>query len=519
MKKSYESLRLILGDQLNSQHSWFYETDDNVLYLIAELRQETDYATHHVQKVCGFFAAMQHFAGELKDKGHHVLYLDLDDTARWSDLTELVNAMAKRYRVSRFEYQRPDEFRLMEQLENMSLPQGTHRQVSDPEHFFLPFADLPDYFTRDSHVRMESFYRKMRRRFCILMDDDQPEGGTWNFDKENRQRFRDEDIEAIPEPLLFGNDVSAILARLQRHEVATIGTATKELVWPVNRQQSLTLLKFFCQQCLANFGRFQDAMTGQSESRWSLYHSRLSFALNCKMLSPAEVVDAAISRYRQAKKHTVTIAQVEGFVRQILGWREYVRGIYWTNMPDYATRNRLRAQRALPDFFWTGDTRMSCLRHAISQSLEFAYAHHIQRLMVTGNFALLAGINPREVDEWYLGIYMDAIEWVELPNTRGMSQYADGGLIATKPYAASGNYTNRMSDYCGSCHYQVKEKTGERSCPLNSLYWHFMVRHRDRFSGNQRIGMVYRNWDRMNASVQQHTLDRARWVLEHLDEL
>ena len=350
------------------------------------------------------------------------------------------------------------------------------------------------------------------------MEGDQPRGDRWNFDGENRQKLKAADLAEIPEPLIFGNDVSAILKRLDKHGVESLGTATEQLLWPINEQQSLQLLDFFCQHCLPNFGRFQDAMTKHGENRWTLYHSRLSFALNSKLLHPMQVIEAAIAHF-EAGKSTIDLAQIEGFVRQILGWREYVRAVYWVNMPDYAERNSLDAQRNLPQFFWTGETRMSCMQQAINQSLDYAYAHHIQRLMVTGNFAMLAGINPDQVDNWYLGIYIDAVEWVEMPNTRGMSQFADGGLIATKPYAASGSYINKMSDYCGDCFYNVKERFTEQACPFNSLYWHFMQRHGDRFSRNPRTAMAYRSWDKMDSEVKSQLLQRGEYCLENIENL
>jgi deoxyribodipyrimidine photolyase-related protein len=514
----YENLRLILGDQLHAGHSWFNCVEPDTLYVIAELKQETDYVRHHVQKVCGFFAAMEHFARQLTAAGHQVLHLTLDETSHWANLDAMLSELVQRHQINRFEYQQPDEYRLSLQLEKLRLPRGIVPRVWDTEHFLLPHGELCHYFKAGQHVRMETFYRRMRRRFNILMDGDEPLGQRWNFDTENRQRLREEDIEVIPRPLLFSNDVSAILDRLQKHGIKTLGTPAEQLPWPVSREQSLQLLAHFVQTCLPDFGRFQDAMTGKGEHRWSLYHSRLSFALNCKLLTPEEVLNAAISRYRQHPAE-VELAQVEGFVRQILGWREYVRGVYWANMPDYAESNELDAGRTLPDFFWTGETRMRCLREAIGQSLEHAYAHHIQRLMVTGNFCLLTGIDPAQVDQWYLGIYMDALQWVELPNTRGMSQFADGGLIATKPYAASGNYVSKMSDYCKDCYYNVRERTGARSCPLNSLYWHFMSRHRNRLERNPRIGMNYRNWDKMTAGARSALLDRAEGILADLESL
>ena len=513
----YQTLRLILGDQLNSAHSWYSETDSQVLYILAELRQETDYVHHHVQKICGFFAAMENFARKLDEEGHNVLYLTLDDTRQWQDLPAMIRDLVQRYQASYFDYQRPDEHRLLTQLEELSLPSDITVRQFDSEHFLLPFDEIGSYFQHGKHVRMETFYRRMRRRFDILMNGEKPLNGRWNFDTQNRQRLRTDDIERIPSPLIFSNDVRTILERLESHNVHYIGKPVSQLPWPTDRDQSIQLLHYFCQHCLPNFGRFQDAMTGEGEHRWSLYHSRLSFALNCKLLSPREVIGTVIEHFESSD--AIDIAQVEGFVRQILGWREFIRGVYWANMPDYSHTNSLHAGRTLPDFFWTGKTKMKCMQQTIQQSLDFAYAHHIQRLMVTGNFCLLASIDPAQVDDWYLGIYIDALEWVEMPNTRGMSQFADGGLFATKPYAASGNYINKMSDYCKDCHYKVKEKISDTACPLNSLYWHFMQRHRDLLAGNQRIGMVYRNWDKSDEETRSAVLAQGEWTLNNLEQL
>ena len=259
-------------------------------------------------------------------------------------------------------------------------------------------------------------------------------------------------------------------------------------------------------------------MTHQGKQRWSLYHARISFALNSKILHPSEVVQAALDRYYSGK-HAIELAQIEGFVRQIIGWREYIRGVYWINMPEYKDLNQLNARNPLPDYFWTGNTKMSCVKHAVEQSLDYAYAHHIQRLMVTGNFAMLAGIDPNQLDQWYLGIYIDAIEWVEMPNTRGMSQFADGGLIATKPYAASGSYINKMSDYCPKCDYKVKERTTEDACPFNSLYWRFMLSNSERLRNNPRTAMAYRSWDKMQPEIKQAILQRGDDCIENLDQL
>ena len=516
MNKSYQTLRLILGDQLDHSHSWFKTPDDSILYVIAELHQETAYVKHHIQKVCAFFAAMEAFASELSEAGHHALHLNLDDTTEYAGLDELLSHLAERFSIERFEYQQPDEFRLDQQLGSLALDNIEINKV-DSEHFFIPFEALPQYFKKNQSHKMEMFYRKLRREQNLLMVKDQPEGGQWNFDKDNRNKFKPDDIDEIPAPLVFGQDVGSIIQRLKRHEVQTIGETTDTLLWPITREASLELLNFFCEKLLPRFGTFQDAMTNQSEHKWSLYHSRLSFSLNTKLLSPREVVTEAISAYRH--NDDMTLSQVEGFVRQILGWREFVRGIYWLNMPEYRQLNHLEAQRPLPEYFWSGETKMNCMSEAINQSLDHAFAHHIQRLMITGTFSLLTGIDPDQVDDWYLGIYLDAIEWVELPNTRGMSQFADGGLVATKPYSASGNYINKMSDYCKSCRYKVSKKTDSDACPFNSLYWHFMHRHRSQFEQNPRIGMVYRNWDKQPAENRSLTLARAEWCLENIDQL
>lgn len=528
LNRQYSCLRFILGDQLNASHSWYKQDDFNrsdVLYVIAELPQETNYVKHHEQKILAFFAAMQAFASALKNAGFQVLHLTLDDTCQFTTLPELLSALLKQFGCQHFQYQQPDEYRLCKQLsdfEQVVKAQNIEAIRFETEHFLVPHYELSTYFSRDKNQRMETFYRKMRKRYQLLMNHDTPEGGRWNFDSENRKKLSKDDLGNLPEPLLFEVDVSEIRARLNKHKVQSFGNASERLLWPVTRQQGLALLDHFCRICLPLFGRFQDAMTCRGkdaffDKQWSLYHSRLSFLLNAKILNPLHVVTTAIEHYRTHPE--IEIAQIEGFVRQIIGWREFVRGIYWTHMPDYQKHNHLSAKRTLPDWFWHGKTKMNCQHHAISQSLDYAYAHHIQRLMVTGNFCLITGIDPDQVDAWYLGIYIDAIEWVEMPNTRGMSQFADGGIVGSKPYAASGNYTNKMSDYCGSCHYDVKLKVGKTACPLNSLYWHFMIAHRDELAKNPRIGMVYRNWDKQSPEQQQQVIAHAQSLLADLNQL
>jgi deoxyribodipyrimidine photolyase-related protein len=511
-------LRLILGDQLNPMHTWFKHIDSDVIYVIAELHQEANYTKHHIQKITAFFAAMSDFAQHLRNKGHRVCYLTLDDTSKYKDLTDLIKTLSINYASESFTFQRADEYRLREQLCALSNKLGLSVYEVDSEHFLLPFDELPNHFKAGTHVRMESFYRDMRKRFAILMNGLKPVGDAWNFDANNRQSFKKTELKLIPKPLVFENSADEFLQRIKNHNIKTVGQETTSIAYPINREESLTLLHFFCGNQLANFGNFQDAMTMASPYAWSLYHSRLSFSLNCKMLSPMEVIQTALVAYENSKGQ-ITLSQIEGFIRQILGWREYVRGMYWVNMPNYAQQNFLEANRDLPAFFWNANTKMQCLKSAISQSLEHAYAHHIQRLMITGNFALLTGITPSHVDEWYLGIYIDAIEWVELPNTRSMALFADGGWIATKPYAASGNYINKMSDYCKGCHYNVQEKVGVNACPLNSLYWNFIDSNYDKFASNHRMSFPIRHWDKMDKEKKIEIREHATKLLNNLEVL
>ncbi len=507
-------LRFVFGDQLNVQHSWFSCVDETCLYVLAEMPSELAYVRHHHQKITAFFAAMRAFAEDLRAAGHRVLYLDLEQCSDKNSLIEVLHPIIEEYEPESLLFQEADEFRLHQLISHIQAKASLNVGIAYSEHYFLSREELPRYFTAGKQKKMEFFYRALRKRFNILMCDGSPEGECWNFDSENRKKLTKNDIPNIPSPLVFDNDVSDIANLLEAQKVSVIGVPGNSIDWPVSREQSLQLLHWFCEYCLPNFGRFQDAMTSQSEHSWSLYHSRLSFSLNSKLLSPAEVIEVAIQYYRDQKN--IDIAQVEGFVRQILGWREFVRGIYWANMPGYKTSNFLSADRKLPEFFWSGDVDMQCLRSALKHALERSYSHHIERLMVIGNYCLLVGINPDQVDDWYLGVYADAIEWVQLPNTRGISQFADGGLLASKPYIASGAYMNRMSDHCRSCKFNVKKATGEDACPLNSLYWNFLETHRKQFSNNPRMAISYKNWNAKPSESRNEILEAAQEYLSNL---
>ena len=512
--KSKKTLRLILGDQLNSQHSWFNKSDNNITYVMMELRSETDYATHHIQKVTGFFAAMRSFARELKEKNHKVIYIQLTDKSNQQQFDKNIQDLIKANKFEHFEYQWPDEYRLDKHLRELTQKLNITYSVADTEHFLSSRNELGDFFKGKKIFLMESFYRYMRKKHHVLMDGEKPLTGQWNYDSENRKKLPSKHKPVAPH--VFSNDVNEIVNDIKSTTVKTIGKIDASyFIWPINRKQSLKLLEFFVKECLPLFGTFQDAMTTDD---WSLYHSRISFSLNTKMLSPFEVINAVISEWEK-RTDEIQYNQVEGFIRQILGWREYMRGLYWLKMPEYGTLNYFEHTEKLPQWYWTGKTKMNCLKFCIQQSLEYAYAHHIQRLMITGNFALLAGIHPNEVDAWYLGIYIDALDWVEITNTRGMSQFADGGIVGTKPYVSSASYIDKMSNYCGTCYYDKSRKTGERACPFNSLYWNFYDKHEQKLSKNPRIGMMYNVWRRMAPQQKAELLEQAAYYLKNIDHL
>jgi deoxyribodipyrimidine photolyase-related protein len=507
-------LRLVLGDQLHEHHSWFKKVDRDVTYVMMEIRQETDYVKHHIQKVAAFFAAMRAFYERLHRLGHRGVYLKLDDGENRQTIEKNLIDLIGRKNFTRFEYLLPDEYRLDAQLRKLATALPVPILAVDTEHFLTERHELEHFFKGKKRYLMESFYRRMRKRHGIMMDGAGPAGGKWNYDQKNRQAY-DHKIP-IPQPLVFNNDVADICRTIRRSGVKTIGQIEPEsLIWPISRDQSLDLLKAFLKDGLPAFGTYQDAMT---VANWHLFHARLSFALNSKMLHPLEVIEAAVHAWED-KKSNIAIQQIEGFVRQVLGWREFMRGVYWAQMPGMDRMNYFNHTADLPDCYWTGETRMACMQAAVGQSLKHAYAHHIQRLMVTGNFALLAGVHPDAVDQWYLGVYIDAVQWVELPNTRAMSQFADGGLVATKPYISSANYIHKMSDYCETCDYDWQKRHGHRACPFNSLYWAFFDRHRRRLLKNPRVAMMYRTWDRMQEKEKKLVLKQAEVYLKDLNIL
>lgn len=495
-------LRLILGDQLNPNHSWFRRVDRDIHYVLMEVRQETDYVMHHAQKVIAIFAGMQAFCDALKQAGHTVTYMAIDHPENTQSITENLTKLARHIGASVIEYQEPDEWRLDQQL--LTFAQSGEFEVHgvSSEHFLTARDTAAQIFKGKKRWVMEPFYRQLRRQHRVLMDGDKPIGEQWNFDAQNRKPWRGS--PTAPPDRRPHHDHGIAWQRIQSAGIPTFGQPSEtDFRWPLNRAEALEQLDHFIEHLLPHFGDFQDAMHVEEPF---LFHSLISFALNVKMLHPREVIERAELAWREGQ---VPLAATEGFIRQILGWREYVRGVYWAQMPDYTTTNALENQLSLPEWFWTGQTDMTCLRQSIGQSLTHAYAHHIQRLMVIGNFGLLAGVTPQELHRWYLGIYIDAFEWVEAPNTLGMSQFADGGMLATKPYVSSAAYINRMSNYCKDCHYDKSERLGERACPFNALYWDFYMRHEQSLSHNPRIGMAYRQLNKMTESEKDAIKSQA----------
>lgn len=496
-------LVLVLGDQLDRQSAALRACRpgyDRVLMI--EARGESTRIASHRARSALFLAAMRQHAGWLREQGHALEYIPID-APHAAELGGALGDALARLQPRRVVMVEAGEYAVQAAIAACCATAGIALEVLPDSHFLCSRADFANWRSGRRNLVMEHFYRHMRRRLGILVDGDQPAGGRWNFDQSNRRAFGREGPGMLPARSRFAADATT---RGALDDVARLFPdnpgALSEFAWPVTREQALTALRSFVEQRLAAFGPFQDAMW-QGEP-W-LYHAHLSAALNLKLLDPREVLDAVLDAWRAGR---VPLASVEGLVRQLIGWREYVRGVYWSEMPDYLSRNALQAERPLPAFYWHAGTDMACLREVIGQTLQHGYAHHIQRLMVTGLFALLHGVRPQAVHEWYLAVYVDAVEWVEAPNTLGMSQYADGGLLASKPYVASGRYIDRMSNYCRGCRYDPVQALGGDACPFTTLYWDFLARHAERFDGHPRAGLQWRNLQRVDdarlAAIRRH---------------
>ena len=505
-------LRLILGDQLNMAHSWFKEEEQrNYLYVMMEVQSETNYVLHHHQKIVAFFAAMRNFAETLKSNGCQVVYFKINDEVNQHSFEKNIQYLQTQFTVTALHYQLPDEYRLYQDFKRFKSVFPFKVQGFETEHFYCNLSEIADLGAEKKYYLLENFYRHLRKKHHILVENDKPVGGKWNFDADNRNKWKNQ--VAIPKAIQFDNDVSDILQDLKTKGIATFGTQVQSSQYPQSRAQALEQLDYFLEYLLPHFGTYQDAM---HTHELLLFHSNLSFAMNVKMLSPAEVVQATEHHYYK-HRDIITTAQVEGFIRQISGWREYVRMVYWNTYPKMKSSNFLENKQPLPTVFWTGDSKMKCVATCVQNSLNNAYAHHIQRLMVLGNYALLMESHPDEVDSWYLGVYVDAIEWVQLPNTRGMSQFADGGIVATKPYVSSSNYIDKMSNYCSECTYDKKTKTAENSCPFNSLYWHFLDRNNAHFHNNPRMKMMYALLHKMDPEERNKINLRAKFLIKTRD--
>ena len=500
----------VLGDQLTrSLASLRGRTKDDTVILMMEVWDEATYVKHHKQKIVLIFSAMRHFAQELRDAGWTVDYTRLTDEDNAGSFTGEVARAAERHDPRAIHIVEAGEWRVQQAIEEWPDKFDCEVEILPDDRFICSIAEFRDWAADRKTLRMENFYQEMRKKTGLLMDDGKPAGGQWNYDKENRAPPKD-GMSAPERPKPEPDEVTREVIELVEAEFADHFGDLERFQWPVTREEAETAADAFFAERLPDFGTYQDAMVhGQDD----LFHSMLSTSINLGLLDPMELCRRAEDAYRNGD---APLNAVEGFIRQLIGWREYVRGFYWHHMPDLESANALNAQRGLPDFYWTGETDMRCLADCIRSTRENAHAHHIQRLMVLGNFALLAGIKPREVQDWFLVVYADAYEWVELPNVAAMILYADGGKLASKPYAASANYINKMSDYCKDCIYSASKKTGEGACPFNSLYWHFMDRHRDRLESNHRIGRIYANWDRMGQDKQQDYLDTADAFLNTL---
>jgi deoxyribodipyrimidine photolyase-related protein len=486
------TLRLILGDQLSMSISSLNNCSRlKDLILMCEVWDEATYVKHHKKKIAFLFSAMRHFAKELKEKGYSVLYTKLDDKENTGSFKGEVERILKQHKIDRIIITHPGEYRVLKDIQTWEKAFGVPVEIRADDRFLCSLEDFKNWSKGRKQLRMEYFYREMRKQYGILMEGDLPVGNQWNFDKDNRNPPKKG--LTIPSPCVTQVDeITHEVMMLVAKRFATHFGDIEPFYFAVTRSQALKVLAQFIKQRLSSFGTYQDAML-QGEP-W-MYHAHISFYLNCGLLLPLECVKAAEQAYSEGR---APLNAVEGFIRQIMGWREFVRGIYWHKMPDYAKENFFQATRKLPHFYWSADTKMNCLSRCISETRKNAYAHHIQRLMVLGNFALLAGIDPKEVNEWFLIVYADAYEWVELPNVSGMILFADGGYLASKPYAAGGSYINKMSDYCKNCTYKVSLKNGPDACPFNYLYWDFLVRNREQLSTNSRIGMMFKTYDGMS---------------------
>ena len=476
---------------------------------MAELADETSYVDHHKKKIAFIFSAMRHFNEELTNNGWRTEYLRYGEDSAVQSFDDLLEQALDKYRPREIIVTQANEYRVRKVFAGFSARHpGLLTEVID-DRFICSESEFIDWVAGRKQPRMEYFYRDMRRRTGLLMDGDQPIGGKWNYDADNRKTPA-KDIKVVLPKRFQLDALTAEVIDTVRHAFCQNFGDIDSFWFGVKRDQANAAFEEFLQNALPLFGDYQDAMLSDEKF---LFHSVISHYLNVGLLDPLDICKAVEEQFHLGR---VPLNAAEGFIRQIIGWREYVRGIYWWQMPDYVELNYFGHERPLPAFYWTGETKMNCLAKCIGQTKEEAYAHHIQRLMITGNFAMLAGVQPQQIHEWYLAVYADAFEWVELPNTLGMSQFADGGLLGSKPYASGGNYINKMSDYCNQCHYKIKEKVGETACPFNYLYWHFISRHADKLQSNGRLKFAFNTWEKMSVERREQINQSAEHFLSRL---
>ncbi|MEM9354128.1 MAG: cryptochrome/photolyase family protein [Planctomycetota bacterium] len=510
-----DRLAIVLGDQLNVDSALFdgFDAEADVVWM-AEVPVESTHVWTHKARIALFLSAMRHFRDLLRKDGLAVDYRQLDDEGVRPTLGEELAATIGRLKPQRVAMVHAGEWRVQREIESAVEAAGFELEVLPDRHFLSTPEEFAAHAKGRKQLRLEFFYRELRRKHGVLLEDGEPTGGKWNYDAANRGTFGKSGPGELPEPLAFSPDkTTREVFRLVESEFPEHPGSLDHFDWPTTPEEAERALDDFIEHRLPSFGQYQDALWTDEPF---LYHSLISSSLNLKLLDPREVIRRAEEAYHSG---AAPLESVEGFIRQILGWREYVRGIYWLHMPEYLERNTLGANRPLPEFYWTGDTEMNCLRQAIGQTLEHGYAHHIQRLMVTGLFALLVGVDPRAVHEWYLAVYVDAVEWVELPNTLGMSQYADDGVMASKPYCASGNYIHRMSNYCGGCKFDPKKAVGDDACPFTTLYWDFLARNERRLRGNNRMTMQLKNLERKDADELAAIREQAEALREELKDV
>lgn len=504
--KKHHRLIIVLGDQLDRSSAALrrYDPATDAIWM-TEAREESTHVWSHKARIALFLSAMRHFRDDMIALGRTVIYQQLDTPRNSGRLDVELATAIRRHRVESLLMIEAGDHRVQTNLESAARDAGIPLEILPDQHFLSSIDDFRQHASGRKSLRMEFFYREMRKRHGILMEGDQPMGGAWNYDQDNRGTFGKQGPGTVPPPPRFKPDkLSKSILDLVELRYADHPGSLQQFNWPVTPKEAEQALESFLLHRLPEFGKYQDAMWANEPF---LYHSLISAALNLKLLDPLTVIRRAETEYLEGR---APLAAVEGFIRQILGWREYVRGVYWLHMPDYRGRNALKAKRKLPEFFWTADTDMQCLRQAIGQTLEHGYAHHIQRLMITGLYALLAGIDPKQVHEWYLAVYVDAVEWVELPNTLGMSQYADGGIMASKPYVASGKYIQRMSNYCSGCRFDPSKRTGATACPFTNLYWDFLLRHQETLRSNPRMSLQLRNLSRLSSEEITAVQKQAR---------